>query len=358
MSEKQQSAPFAWLDFAVGTVTIAQLLLTGTVIILSREWRGTKRGSCLDARARKTAYGTSLVLFGCCCASAALIMWRLVCHPQDLGNKDELSITAAALGVLWWSDILCIRPSIRRRRRVATMLACVPTFRFGRSGYNSPTSPVFREAEFVVRSANWHLRADTCRGGRPPQDYWRGKVARVFTSYTAGPGEGCSIVVLYDETTQDEAGAELLTPDFTHKPELSKREVAHVIWRTLLRCGPWNIHGWERGFSTEIVCTLVAVSAVRGMRHGELAQELQNWGRARGVRPDSTGNGGLSEEDSHELCHILWAAITVEVLDHLVTGRKLVVLPVISKLALYVTGPDWNTHDILQACANFRDLRI
>lgn len=44
---------------------------------------------------------------------------------------DALVFTGVAMAVLWWTDIIGFRLSVRHRRKVATLLESIPTFRFG-----------------------------------------------------------------------------------------------------------------------------------------------------------------------------------------------------------------------------------
>lgn len=341
------------MDFIFSLVVILELLLTGLVVALSREWLGTRHGSHVEAQSRSTAYISSLLLLICSAFSVILIVWRLFHSPKEIGSNDELTATAAAISVLWWSDV--IRPSTQRRRYLAVLVTCVPTFRFGRCGRDSPTEDVFKDAEFAVRSALWKLRDYVIRNGS--REYWRAKVARHLGCEQARDGAGGSLLVLYDVTTQDTAGAELLSPQFINESLLNKEELVHTIWRALLRSAPWNIHKWESNFVHNTVECLAEVPAVRGMKVGELAQNLPDLDRIRGVPPDDDGNGGISREASHELCLTLWAAMTVEVLLYLGTGENMIILPCLANLPVYLASTDVDTSKLKEAFKSFQKAR-
>lgn len=57
------------------------------------------------------------------------------------------------------------------------------------------------------------------RGNRQ-SNYWRGHVMYRTESSHLRDGDGASLVVLYDYTTQGETGADLLTLHFTHDDQL------------------------------------------------------------------------------------------------------------------------------------------
>lgn len=56
----------------------------------------------------------------------------LIFFPEDVNGKDEIGIILIAFGVLLWSDVASIRPTVQLKRHVAYRLARFPTFRLGR----------------------------------------------------------------------------------------------------------------------------------------------------------------------------------------------------------------------------------
>ncbi len=342
-------------DLITGISVIIELLLTATVLIFGREWKGTSRGASLDPKVCNLAYYSSLLLLVTAVWNAVIIMYRLAVAPDALGNKDELGITAAAFAALWYTDVMRMRPSVRRRRVIAEHLTSFPTFRFGPAGYNTPVRPQFQHAEFVVRSSVWELR-----GSSKLRKYWRGHVAFFAESRTQRESEGAAVVVLHDATTQDEAGADLLTPTFSHAPELSKQLVANVIWKAVVRSGLWNIHGWEPGFSSCIISVLSEIRAVQGIRTGELWNRVPD--RAISIGGHKAGTEGrMTEEHARELCELLWAAITLEVMDYLSKGQRMTLLPTLVHIPVMIRSgknaewPAGSTFEI--ACEKFSELR-
>lgn len=329
-----------WLDVAGAVLTIAELVLIGAVIVIHREWAGIRSGSCLNSTKQRLAYVLSFLLLVCAIGNIGVTVGLLLYKPENVGIKDELPITAFALGLLWWTDFICVSKSSRRRRKVAELLACVPTFRVGKAGHNSPTSGTFKETEFVIRSALQDLQVEATR------DYWRGKVARVFESHDVLQGAGRSIVVLYDATTQDEAGAELLTPCFTHATKVDNTKMVTVIWRTLLRSKMWLI---AESFQSKICSTLGKVTAVRGMQQGEL------WYNVSIIDKDfpRIENNPMTRD----FCSTLWAVIAVEMLDFLRTEKPLIVLQALVDIPLEVTSAAWDASRFVEACEAFASAR-
>lgn len=336
------------LDRVVALFVIVQLILTGSVVALGRDYHGFRRGACLSPRARTTARLTSAALLFVVSCNSVLIVWRLVVDPEALGNKDELSLTAAALGALWWTDLLLLRPRVRRRRRVAELLALMPTFRLGRAGKNSPLGEACSVNEFVIRSARFSIQADCCttrgeRSGNRSRDdekhlYWRGTVARVYQHHQAFNGYPGGIVVLHDEATQDEAGSELLTPEFTHEENsnMDKTAVANVAWRALKRAQVHNLGKWRPGFMQQVAQTLATVRGVGGILNGELGRSI-DW-----------------DETDDPVVKQLWAAIVDELLKYLERGEKMYVLPAFAKVPTMVNEQTpWDGSELLAAISKF-----
>lgn len=247
-----------------------------------------------------------------------------------MGNKDELSLTASALAVLWWTDVLRFRSGVRRHQKVASLLARFPTFRFGHASQGSPTSDPRRSCEFVMRSADFKLGNEAAQKN-PPVHYWRGVVARNFDP-TRGGG---AIFVFFDEKTQEEAGADLLTPEFTHAPSVDKRYVANVVWNTIQRSRVSNIDKWHSGFCESIRKELEDSSAVVGMLRGELGRYI-----TQNALYDNHG-------DTNELSKLIWAIVMLEILDFLARGSPMNVLMGLVEAPFCVKNSVWDSGALL-----------
>jgi hypothetical protein len=151
------------------------------------------------------------------------------------------------------------------------ILAACPTFRFGRSSAGSPLPADCAGAELVIRSASPALHMPAWA-----KDYWRGKVA--YYSAAMGTGDddaaavGRGVVILYDYSTQDEAGAHLLCPEFTHFPEFARQLVAVTVLRTLNRCRVSELSWWDAECGRECANILKLIRGVEGTRSGVLGK--------------------------------------------------------------------------------------
>lgn len=121
------TSPYS-LDFRAGLLVILELFLTAGVAASSYGYPYYRKGKYLNHQTHLLAWSLSLLLLACIVANCLLMRLRLVVPPEYLGNKDEMAVTGAALGVLWSTDILSLRLTVRA---VATMLTLIPTFRFG-----------------------------------------------------------------------------------------------------------------------------------------------------------------------------------------------------------------------------------
>jgi hypothetical protein len=83
-------------DTQAGAAAIADLLLSGAVLLLSREWKGVRSGAVLRPAVQRSATVATVLLCAATLWNVALICYRLAQAPGALGNKDELGITAAA----------------------------------------------------------------------------------------------------------------------------------------------------------------------------------------------------------------------------------------------------------------------
>jgi hypothetical protein len=345
-------------DLHAGVAAIAELVLTGAVLVLGREWKGYRRGAATRPAVAMAAGVTSFILCLCTLWNVGLALYRLVREPAAMGNKDELGIIAAGVATLWYTDVMRLRKRVKRRRNVAVLLAQFPTFRFGKSGYNTPLPDNCRNAEIVIRSAHWGLRKQS---QKKYKEYWRGSVSFSIDEPQWGSGTGGGIVVLHDPEAQDEAGSELLGPMFTHAPELSKQFVADTIWSAVGRSQIWALFSWDTGFGQGCSDVLKEVHGIDGMRKGELWRQLCNQDSAVSVQHDvRVGHGApMPEADVSELRELLWAALTLEALEHIGTGKKMVLLTSIVKMPLDVKDATWSPSDVMKtACKAWKDLRI
>lgn len=339
-------------DTQAGVAAIAELLLSGAVLLLSRKWKGVRSGAVLRPALQLLAKVATVLLCAATLWNVALICFRLARAPHALGSKDELGITAAGFATLWYTDMLLCRQSVRRKRRIAVLLATCPTFRFGRSSTGSPLPADCADSELVIRSASpaLHMPARA-------QDYWRGKVA--YSSAVMGSGDddaiagGRGVVVLYDYTTQDAAGAYLLSPEFTHAPEFTRQLVADTVLRALNRCRVSELSLWDAECGRECADILKTIRGVGGIRSGEL-------GRTALTGDYAVATGPMEQEEASELLETMWAAITLELLDHYDTGRPAILLEALTQMPLQALDiATWSPiNAVKNACEKWRDVRL
>jgi hypothetical protein len=358
-------------DRQAGAAAIVELFLTGIVLLLGRDWKGHRRGAALNPCAIRVARGASLLLWLSTLWNVALMVYRLHNDPSSMGNKDELTATTAGFAALWVTDVMSIRRSVRRRRRIAILLAQFPTFRFGRSSYGSPLPKECSSSELVIRSACWDLinrqkptviDATECFPKWKHKQYWRGSTVRAIADCHADDKSRRGIVVLHDPTTQDEAGAELLVPAFTHSADPSNQLIANTIWKSITRSKMWMLAHWDREFGHQCTDELKKVPGVNGIRKGELWETVQAEERAKMNTADGPRRGhsahmspAMSEADVKEFDESLWAALTLEVMNHLDCGAKLVLLKSIVTMPESVLDATWSpASEMMRACNNWR----
>jgi hypothetical protein len=226
------------LNRAAGVLTAVNVCLTALTIVTTEQWRGHASGTSLTWTHVEV---TCAALLMCSCGAVATVyLVRLARCPDGAGNKSELDVLSVGLGALWWSQLAMLHPATRRKRRIAVMLASMPTFRFRAPGRGSPLSDDYKGSpgcmELVVRTASPRLRPPCFVRGTV---YWRG-IVRAALQPCARPAHGkWGTVVLYDSCAQDEAGAELLSPAFTHRSALRTFDVARAVWQALLYSQVW-----------------------------------------------------------------------------------------------------------------------
>lgn len=314
--------------FIIAVLTALEATLTGIVFFTSDDWKGTCQGQNLKQKSRLFAQFFSYLLFLSSVANVTGIIWQIVYSPEDVNGKDEIGISAVGLGVLWWTDIFCWRKRISRRRFVADCLAQFPTFRFHR-GYkrNRPMNKEgYKEKEFVIRSASVRIRNAGLRQKGKLEQYWRGQIIAKFFRPNFFEDYGGSMVVLHDYAAQDEAGCDLLTPIFTHKPELRRQLIANVVFKTLVRSQIWNISKWDTtgtrwneggSFTESVIDELICVQAINVMRKNELWQNITEDTELKGYF------GRLYDDPgSYLLVQCVWAAICHEIFEYLDPARN------------------------------------
>lgn len=302
-----------WAHFLASLLVCLEVLFTGLVVFTSDDWKGTKQGINLDPTRRAISETLSKILLTLSLANICVIVWQLVFSPADLNSKDEIGLTAIGLGVLWWTDIFCVRFRIRRRRDLADLVAVIPTIRFGKAGGDSPTKKHMKDRELVIRTAHPELHEKENK-----QKYFRGAVAGVFdhdSAFHRSGAKGISLVLLHEYAAQDEAGADLLDPNFTHKPELKRQEICNVVFKALVRSRIWNLQEWDgcADFVDQMVTKLVEIYALERFRKNE------NW---QNITEDSSMVGYLNSmygeySEYFVLINYLWAAICTEIFEFL-----------------------------------------
>jgi hypothetical protein len=359
-------------DRQAGAAAIVEFLLTGVVLLLGRDWKGHKRGASLNPCAIRVARGASLLLWLSTLWNMGLMVYRLKNDPASMGNKDELTATIAGLAALWITDVMRIRRGVRRRRKIAVLLAQLPTFRFGRSSHGSPLPKECSSSELVIRSACWDLLdrerpsvidATECLPRWTYKQYWRGSIVQWIAERYADGKSGRGIVLLHDSTTQDEAGAELLTPTFTHSADPSNQLIATTVWNAIKRSKIWMLTHWDRDFGQHCAEELKKVPGVNGIRGGELWEKVQtvekdslNTAVSPRRGPGAHMPASMSDADANEFRESLWAALMLEVMNHLDCGAKLVLLMAIVTMPERVLDETWSpTSEMIQACRDWRD---
>ena len=246
----------ARLHQVAGGLALVSVALTALTVLSSKHWRGHATGKSLGAASLECASAGTLLCS--CLALIVVYMWRLCKCSKDAGSQSELDLVSVGFVALWWTQVAALRPLTRRKRRLAALLAGMPAFRKGHHGYNSPISNIYKDAvkhlpaysEVVVRSAHPDLRP---RLARPKHRYFHGFVRAVLQPLTdpmvqqeladqcTGPVEQqkAATVLLYEATTQDEAGAELLQPAFTHLSVIRHHDIARTVWAALRVSRVW-----------------------------------------------------------------------------------------------------------------------
>lgn len=130
-------------------------------------------------------------------------------------------------------------------------------------------------------------------------------------------------VLIKDLTAQDGAGAALLDPAFTHARRVDKALLARVVHEALQRCTPCVLYSWNRRFEPRLFHRFAQLPPVVAILRGSLREGLPR-------RADDDGR------DRCYMTEMLWAVITVEVLDFLQYKRR--DLPMLTWL---VNLPTW-----------------
>ena len=334
-----------------GASVLTTLSLSGIVLVCGCEWKGTKRGAAFTPVTVYSMLICTILLFCATLVTLGLALYRLAYTPDDLGSKDELGTVAGALAVIWYTDALCIRERVRRRRYLAKLLTYIPMFRVAKAGVGTPLPPTLAHTELVIRSASFQLTKTRKAGA-----YWRGVVCSVHedaewkVSETANEGGG--IVVLHDEETQDGAGADLICPTFTHDIGLSKQHVANVIWSAFYRSRVSELMKWDSSFGKDCVRALKSNACVTGVLKGELRRFLQNsHGEAISMMHEDEDQ---DDDSATMLQECLWAAAVAEALLFLKTGKSPSLLEAFTRIPLKVQSSTSVQHFVTATCTNWK----
>lgn len=126
---------------------------------------------------------------------------------------------------------------------------------------------------------------------------------------------GKRFVLIKDETVQDGAGAALLEPAFTQSRHLDKALIARVVFDAISRSTPCVLNNWTKQFEAQIFRRFAQLPAIVSMLTGELREDVEN-------RRRDGANGAGEDEERCYISELLWAIITVEVLDYLQYKRR------------------------------------
>ena len=349
-------------EFLFGSLLILQSVLSGLVFLAGDDWKGDKRGASLNPSNKIIARTVSILLLLCTTTNVILTFYRLFDSPQDINGMDEITLTLGAFGVLYWTDILCIRPRISRRRNIAVYLTIFPTFRFGSKSYGSPTSDAYKNNEFVIRTADYKTLPSAKRNLK---EYWRGRVADHFQSPHVRNGDGGSLVLIHDDATQDEAGAGCLSAKFTHVPEFKKNDLAENILKAVYRSGIWNIEYWDSGFCDQVEKALGSERAIRDIINSEpfstaIAREGLKQMIERAERSEI--------HNAKTVADLLSGAIAVQTYKYLESSStpkpsasslcslpNYQILKSICELPRNIRPGTWNAGPVIQACKHFKE---
>lgn len=130
--------------------------------------------------------------------------------------------------------------------------------------------------------------------------------------------KGKRFVLIKDETVQDGAGAVLLQPAFTHSQELDKALIARVVFEALSRSTPCVLNSWTKQFEAKIFARFARLPAIISMLTGNLRDDIDK----RRSNARCTNDDTAMEEERCYITELLWAIITVEVLDYLQYKRR------------------------------------
>lgn len=160
---------------------------------------------------------------------------------------------------------------------------------------------------------------------QPPEIYWRDRLEHHSESPHLCDDAVGSLIVLYDSSSQDEAGAELLTPQFTHHKQLGNKDIARAIWNALCRARLENLDHLRKGVRESIEQALEN-NSTREFLYGELASYIR------------------SDENEHtKLNKVICAVLTKEVLDYLTTGSNMRILHALVQEPVCMLDADsWN----------------
>lgn len=101
------------LYYWAALLVIVELLLAAGVAATSYGFAHYHRGTYLNPRAPLWGIFLSFSLLVSIVANWVLIALRLSVAPHDVGSTNELVVTGVAMAVLWRTDIIVFRLSVR-----------------------------------------------------------------------------------------------------------------------------------------------------------------------------------------------------------------------------------------------------
>lgn len=126
---------------------------------------------------------------------------------------------------------------------------------------------------------------------------------------------GKRFVLIKDETAQDGAGAVLLAPAFTQSRELDKALIARVVFDAISQSTPCVLNSWTEQFEAQIFGRFARLPAIVAMLTGDLRESIEE-------RRSDRSSDRDGDVERCFISELLWAIVTVEVLDYLQYKRK------------------------------------
>lgn len=354
------------LHDVTGFIALTNLSLTLLHAHFAHRYRGNRRGNTLSLRLLFAVYATAILIALSALTLLSLYLHQLLTIPSAAGTKNELILVAASFLALTYSGFIGYD---RRRRIVASRIASIPCFGDGHHAANNqllavekdpilcfapqyltPQSPIHTESsddpEDLEQSQQHSKRRSSTAGitkrqvwetscrtsatwvyGRAKRQAWvcalqiptNSILFQLHTNTIAQPLNvvrtfrtcGKRFVLIKDYSVQDGAGALLLDPAFIQHNHLDKHLIARVIYQAIQRSSFCVLHSWHRKFAGALFERFSQLPAIICMLTGDLRQRVSEKNQRNDI-----------ENERCYVSELLWAIITVEVLDYMQHKRR------------------------------------